>query len=181
MSWFVAGCWAVFAAYWAISSVNVKAAVHRESLARALPHRVLLIAAYALLAIRALPWPLDHRWLPDLRIVGDVVCVLGVVIAITARRALAGNWSSAVTLKADHELIRTGAYRFVRHPIYTGILTLCLGSAIADGQLRGALAFVLMLVAFSIKARREEQLLMQHFADYAAYKREVKALIPFVI
>jgi protein-S-isoprenylcysteine O-methyltransferase Ste14 len=180
--WFIAACWAVFAAYWLASAMRVKAVSQRESLARTLAHRSLLFLGYVLLVDRWLPWPLDLRWLPHLRVAGDVVCVLGLVIAIAARRALAGNWSSAVTLKRDHELIRTGAYRFVRHPIYTGILTMCLGSAIEDGQLRGALAFVLMLAAFLIKSRREERLLVQHFPDdYPAYKRDVKALIPFVL
>jgi protein-S-isoprenylcysteine O-methyltransferase Ste14 len=178
----IGGCWAVFASYWLISSMRVKAVSQRESFARTLTHRSLLFLSYVLLVDRWLPWPFDLRWLPDLRIAGVVVCVLGLVIAIAARRALAGNWSSAVTLKQDHELIRTGAYRFVRHPIYTGILTMCFGSAIEDGQLRGALAFAVMLAAFLIKSRREERLLVQHFPDdYPAYKRDVKALIPFVL
>jgi protein-S-isoprenylcysteine O-methyltransferase Ste14 len=180
--WFIAACWAAFATYWLISALRVKAVSQRESIARTLTHRSLLFLSYGLLADRWLPAPFELRWLPDLRVAGDVVCALGLVIAIAARRALAGNWSSAITLKQDHELIRTGAYRFVRHPIYTGILTMCLGSAIEDGQLRGALAFVLMLAAFLIKSRREERLLVQHFpADYPAYKRDVKALIPFVL
>jgi protein-S-isoprenylcysteine O-methyltransferase Ste14 len=178
----IGACWAVFALYWLISAMRVKAVSQRESFARTLAHRSLLFLGYVLLVDRWLPWPLDLRWLPDLRIAGVVVCVLGLVIAIAARRALAGNWSSAVTLKQDHELIRTGAYRFVRHPIYTGILTMCFGSAIEDGQLRGALAFAVMLAAFLIKSRREERLLVQHFPDdYPAYKRDVKALIPFVL
>ncbi|HEX4454449.1 MAG TPA: isoprenylcysteine carboxylmethyltransferase family protein [Kofleriaceae bacterium] len=181
----IGACWAVFASYWLVSALRVKAVSQRESFARTLTHRSLLALGYALLVERWLPAPFDLRWLPDLtavRIAGDVVCAVGLVIAIAARRALAGNWSSAVTLKQDHELIRAGAYRFVRHPIYTGMLTMFLGSAIEDGQLRGALAFALTLVAFLIKSRREELLLAQHFPDeYPAYKRDVKALIPFVL
>ncbi len=181
----IGACWAVFAAYWLINALRVKAVSQRESFARTLTHRSLLALSYVLLLDRWPPAPFDLRSLPDLaavRVAGDLVCVLGLVIAIAARRALAGNWSSAVTLKQDHELIRAGVYRFVRHPIYTGILTMCLGSAIEDGQLRGALAFVVMLAAFLIKSRREELLLTQHFPDdYPAYKRETKALIPFVL
>jgi protein-S-isoprenylcysteine O-methyltransferase Ste14 len=183
--WFVAACWAVFAAYWLASATRVKAVSVSTGLGFNLRHRVLLFATYVLLLDRWLPWPFDMRLVPNLiaiRVAGDVICVVGLAVAISARRALAGNWSSAVTLKQDHELIRTGPYRLVRHPIYTGILTICLGSAIEDGQLRGAIAFATMLIAFWIKARREEQLLMQHFPDaYPAYRRETKALVPFVV
>lgn len=116
------------------------------------------------------------------RRIGDVVCVLGVVVAVWARRTLAGNWSSDVTFKKDHELIRRGPYRFVRHPIYTGILMMCLGTAIEIARLRAWLAVPLMAIAFWIKLKQEERLMLQHFPDeYRAYRKEVKALVPFVL
>jgi protein-S-isoprenylcysteine O-methyltransferase Ste14 len=116
------------------------------------------------------------------QVVGDMVCVLGLFVTLWARRTLAGNWSSDVTFKRGHELIRRGPYRFVRHPIYTGILTMCLGTAIEIGRLRGWLALPVMAFSFWIKLKQEERLLLRHFPDtYPAYQQQVKALVPFVI
>jgi protein-S-isoprenylcysteine O-methyltransferase Ste14 len=101
---------------------------------------------------------------------------------IWARRTLAGNWSSNATFKQGHELIRHGPYRFVRHPIYTGLLTLGVGTSIEIGRLRGWAALPLMLVALLIKLKQEEALLLRHFPkEYPDYKKQVKALVPFVI
>ncbi len=87
-----------------------------------------------------------------------------------------------MTFKQDHELIKTGPYQFVRHPIYTGVLTMCLGSVAFDGRLQAWLGFALMFLAFWIKLRQEEALMLQHFPnDYPAYKNQVKALIPFIV
>ena len=113
---------------------------------------------------------------------GGLICVLGLFGTLWARRTLAGNWSSDVTFKQGHELIRRGPYRFVRHPIYTGILTMCLGTAVEIGRLRGWLALPLMIVAFWIKLKQEESLLLRHFPyECSDYRKQVKALVPFVI
>jgi protein-S-isoprenylcysteine O-methyltransferase Ste14 len=113
---------------------------------------------------------------------GLVLCVLGLFTTIWARWTLAGNWSSDVTFKQNHELIKTGPYRFVRHPIYTGLLLLCLGTAIEIGKVRFWLALPLWSVGFWIKLKQEEKLMLQHFPhDYPAYRKQVNALVPFVI
>jgi protein-S-isoprenylcysteine O-methyltransferase Ste14 len=117
-----------------------------------------------------------------LQITGAVICVCGLVFTLWARHTLAGNWSSDVTFKQGHELIRTGPYRFVRHPIYTGLLIMQAGTAILIGQLRGPISLALVGIGFWTKLRQEERLLIRHFPDaYPAYQREVKALVPFVI
>ena len=95
---------------------------------------------------------------------------------------LAGNWSSDVTFKQGHELIRTGPYKLVRHPIYTGLLTMSLGTATEIGQLHSWLSILVTAVGFWIKLRQEERLLLRHFPeDYPHYQKHVKALVPFVI
>ena len=92
-----------------------------------------------------------------------------------------GNWSGTVTVKEDHELIRTGPYGIVRHPIYTGLLFAILGSTVAFGEWRGLLAFGLLTIAFLFKLRREERFMSESFPnDYARYRVEVPALIPFI-
>ena len=85
--------------------------------------------------------------------VGAALTFAGIAFAIWARVWIAGNWSSDVTLKRDHELIVTGPYRWVRHPIYTGILVALIGTALAVGEWRGALAVVLAAGAFWRKLR----------------------------
>ena len=95
---------------------------------------------------------------------------------------LGGNWSSDVTLKRDHELIVAGPYRWVRHPIYTGILLALAGTALAIGEWRGAIAVVLASVAYWLKLKIEEAVMRRQFGEnYARYAERVPALIPFVL
>ncbi len=87
-----------------------------------------------------------------------------------------------MTFKQDHELIRSGPYQFVRHPIYTGLLVMALGAAIEIGQLRCWLGIVMMGIGFWIKLSQEERLLVRHFPiEYPLYRTQVKALVPWVI
>jgi protein-S-isoprenylcysteine O-methyltransferase Ste14 len=86
-----------------------------------------------------------------------------------------------VIFKQGHELITTGPYRFVRHPIYTSILALLLGTAIAAGRLASLLAMLFFFAGFWIKLKQEETLMVGHFPEeYPAYQARVKALAPFV-
>ena len=197
-------CWIFFFAYWIISARRVKATAERQSLWSALAHRIPLGVSYLLLAawnggaggggskiaigyvtIMLLPAPMNlsvtshAEWAMAM---GGFICVLGLFMTLWARWTLAGNWSSDVTFKQGHELIRRGPYRLVRHPIYTGLLTMCLGTAIEIGRLRGWLALPLMMVALWIKLKQEEALMLRHFPDeYPGYQKQVKALVPFVI
>src|SRR6516162_1130318 len=172
-------CWAVFILYWFISAGWVKVAAEKESLWSSLSHRIPLGCSYVLLADFHLPPPLSLSMTPRapwLRAAGACVCVVGLLVTLWARWTLGGNWSSAVTFKQDHELIRTGPYRLVRHPIYSGLLVMALGTALNFGQLRCWLAVPVMAAAFWIKLNQEEKLLLRHFPlEYPVYKRQVKA------
>jgi hypothetical protein len=107
---------------------------------------------------------------------------VGPVFSVWGRLHLGTNWSQAVTVKEDHELITTGPYAFVRHPIYTGLLVGILGSAIAVGEWRGLLAVILAIAALWPKLRLEEKWLRAEFGEpYEAYSRKVSALLPHVI
>jgi len=184
-SYIIYACWLIFIAYWIVAAVRVKTTIERESIGSAIRQRIPLILGYFLLAYRKFPSPLNLRLLPEADatlIVGTALVVAGLFIAIWARRTLADNWSSTVTFKQNHELIRRGPYRFVRHPIYTGILTMWLGTAIDIGQLRGFLGLLLTVFSFWIKLRQEEKLMLEHFPDqYPAYRQQVKALVPFIV
>jgi protein-S-isoprenylcysteine O-methyltransferase Ste14 len=92
------------------------------------------------------------------------------------------NWSGNVTFKEGHELIQSGPYRYVRHPIYSALLLMGLGSALYYAQAFGFALLGFALVVFAAKMRLEEKLMTEHFGDqYVDYRRRVKALIPFIV
>jgi protein-S-isoprenylcysteine O-methyltransferase Ste14 len=181
----IGGCWAVFVLYWLISAPWTKAAAEKQSRWSALSHRIPLGCSYVLLASLRLPPPMNLAITPHADWTGAMgasICVLGLLVTLWARATLGRNWSSNVTFKQGHELIRTGPYRLVRHPIYTGLLVMALGTALGFGQLRCWLALPLMAAAFWIKLKEEEKLLLRHFPEeYPVYKKQVRALVPFVI
>jgi protein-S-isoprenylcysteine O-methyltransferase Ste14 len=85
-------------------------------------------------------------------------------------------------IRKDHRMVRTGPYSTVRNPIYTGMLVALAGSAIATGYTAVVLVLLVALIVFTGKIRMEEQLLEDEFGeDYLRYKREVKALVPFLV
>lgn len=184
-SYIIICCWCIFIFVWWINAYRTKHTVERQSLVSALAHRIPVGLGWWMLAYPRFGCPWTLQIIPRttlLQILGAVICVYGLWFTIWARRTLAGNWSSDVTFKRDHELIRTGPYRVVRHPIYTGLLVMCLGTAIPIGQLRGVASLLLVSVGFWIKLGQEERLLLRHFPEaYPIYQREVKALVPFVI
>jgi protein-S-isoprenylcysteine O-methyltransferase Ste14 len=178
-------CWLIFIAYWFVSAQRVKATAEYQSWPSSLAYRIPVGLGWLLLAYRGFPPPLNRVLTPHgdwAQVIGAVVCVAGLFVTVWARRMLAGNWSSDVTFKQGHELVKAGPYRFVRHPIYTGLLLMCAGSAIETGRLCCWLGLVLVGVGFWIKLKQEEDLLLRHFPDeYPVYQKKVKALVPFVI
>jgi protein-S-isoprenylcysteine O-methyltransferase Ste14 len=85
-----------------------------------------------------------------------------------------------VVVKEGHALVTSGPYRYVRHPIYTGILLAFLGTALAIGEWRALLAVPFAVLSFIIKSRMEEGRMRETFPQYEAYQRGTAALIPFV-
>jgi len=181
--------WIMFVIYWAVSAVGVKKDVRRPgSFGLTMLLRVILIAGFVTyLASGGLrPWIgrvmeyTDHPPL-GLQIFGIALCVAGIGFAIWARVHLGRNWSPVPTLKEDHELVTSGPYRYVRNPIYTGLLFALLGSAFAAGFTYYFL-LVCFLGVFVYRVFAEDHLMMEQFPNtYPAYKRRTKALIPFVV
>jgi len=98
-----------------------------------------------------------------------------------ARYCLGRNWSGMVTIKEDHTLVRHGPYRLARHPIYTGLSFTLLGSALVFGELHCLIGAALAFFEWKRKSLIEERFMIEEFGrDYLEYRREVKALIPFV-
>jgi protein-S-isoprenylcysteine O-methyltransferase Ste14 len=107
------------------------------------------------------------------------LAALGFMLTWWARIHLGRFWSAAVTLKAEHALIRSGPYALTRHPIYTGLLLAVLATAFARNSVAGLLGFGFILLGLVLKLRQEEHFLGGQFgAAYDAYKKDVPALIP---
>ncbi len=138
----------------------------------------LLIAIWLFGSARVLQGRFLPRW-DGWWWLGAVLVVAGLAWTMYARAVLGRNWSGTVTLKQEHELVRSGPYRWTRHPIYTGLLLALLGTAIALGEWRGVVGFLLVAVAFGYKLRVEERFMMSAFpAEYPRYRAEVPALVP---
>jgi protein-S-isoprenylcysteine O-methyltransferase Ste14 len=147
---------------------------------------VVFLVAIALMSLGNLPAPFLYRTLLpqglETFFAGAAINVAGLLFAVWAREQLGKNWSRSVTLKQDHELITSGPYALVRHPIYTGILTGFLGSAIAEGQVRSLIAFLLVALVLLAKLRLEERWMRSQFGGtYETYAQRVAALVPFVV
>ena len=177
--------WLVAGAVWLLSSLTAKPTVRRQSLVSRLVQMMIVGAGILLLCDKGLRvGPLALRLVPASSAASYAALLLtlgGVGLALWARFFLGRNWSGTVTVKRDHQLIRGGPYRFVRHPIYSGFLIAMVGSAIDLGHLGGFIGVLLVVVGFRLKSLTEEKFMMEQFgSEYVEYKDRVKALIPFV-
>jgi protein-S-isoprenylcysteine O-methyltransferase Ste14 len=174
--------WAGWIAYWLIAARDVKRSRWQESSWASARHDVpLLLCILLLVGGRWLPAILTLRLYPPgptLPLVGAALVAAGLAFAIWARVHLGRNWSSKVVVKEDHSLVRDGPYRWVRHPIYTGMLLALLGTALAIGEWRGFLALACALIGVLFRVHAEEARMGETFSEYAQYRRQTSALIP---
>lgn len=179
--------WLAICLYWVVTWLHVKPVVRRERLGpRALQIFLLWCFAGLMFTRRQLPAFFELQVVPRAELwslTGLALTALGAAIAIAARAYLGGNWSASVTIKEGHELIRTGPYALVRHPIYSGLLIAAAGTAVAFGQTRNLIALPILIAAFRLKQLNEERLLIETFGDqYRAYQQAVRsAMIPFLL
>jgi protein-S-isoprenylcysteine O-methyltransferase Ste14 len=177
--------WIAFIVYWRIEAANTKATQRLEPVASRILRMLSMLTAIVLLSTTRIPlhwlyiplWPVGLLpfWL------GAAVTVAGLLFAIWARRHLGRNWSSEVTIKQGHELITSGPYAVVRHPIYTGILVGFLGTAIALSEVRGFVGLALVFAGFLYKLRMEEQWMRSQFGEtYVNYSHQTAALVPYL-
>jgi protein-S-isoprenylcysteine O-methyltransferase Ste14 len=179
---FIHNCWVMFLVVWAIAALNAKRTKERWSTAAGLGYLLANVIFWYLLADSDFLGDtllVHHGPLPSL--LAEVVCFVGTVVTVWARVVLGRNWSGSITFKEDHELIERGPYQFVRHPIYTGLLLMALGTALVRGTPDAFLGLLFFIVIHVWKLRSEEALLTRHFPDsYPGYRARTKALIPFV-
>src|SRR5260370_30926473 len=116
-----------------------------------------------------------------LGVTGVVLTAVGVALGMWARLVLGENWSAAVSIRKNHELIRMGPYRTMRHPIYTGMMLGLLGTALVVGEVRGLLALVIVGLGFYLKARKEEAFLSRGFgAGFEPHAKRTGMFLPRV-
>lgn len=179
--------WLAFAAYWGISALSAKRTLGvtqwwRQSLLRG--GIVVLIVAAIHFSGAGRPLRAAHVYQAHsilLGAIGATVVLLGVGLAVYARVYLGRNWGMPMSRKEEPELVTSGPYAFVRHPIYTGIILAMVGSAIGESVI-----WVVLLIVFApyfvYSARREEELMCEQFpAQYPDYMRRTKMIVPFVL
>ena len=180
--------WLGYCIIWASLAITAKRAVQRQSSGSRLLQSCLallgLILIFNLWGFAPPGW-LETRVIPRTAfwaLAGAALSVGGVLFAFWARAILGRNWSSSVTIKHDHELVLRGPYTFVRHPIYTGLLTGILGTALIYGLARCLVGFLVCVLALWLKSQTEEKFMIQQFGDqYMQYRQRTRALVPFVL
>jgi protein-S-isoprenylcysteine O-methyltransferase Ste14 len=185
----IAALWLVLLVVWLVSARHTKRSVNRTWAWR---REIGLRAAIVVLILLALHFFGFNHAMRVLRlysanrsplagIIGVALTAIGVGLAILARIHLGPNWGLPMSRKAEPELITTGPYAVIRHPIYTGILLGVLGSAIGI-SIVWMIAFVLLAPYFIYSARHEEQLMLEQFPErYAAYMHRTNMLLPYIL
>lgn len=181
--WLIPALWLAWGAYWLAVAAGAKPTARRESRASRLGYVIPLVVGIWLLTPTGKLTTLDGRviwWSPTLFWSGAALVVIGLAWSIWARLHLGSNWSGVAEQKQGHQLIRAGPYRWSRHPIYTGLILAVAGSAITLDRWRGLLGLVVIIASFVRKLRIEERFMQELFPlDYARYRSEVPALIPW--
>ena len=172
--------WLAFAVYWAIASRQSAPTKSSESFWSRQLH-LLLLNGSSLLLIFPIPG-LTQRFLPESNVLiaaGLLIQAASLLFAVWARRHLGSNWSGEVRIAEEHQLVVSGPYRYVRHPIYTAMIGMYCGTALVSGQVHAPIALAIVILAYWRKITLEERVLVATFgAAYETYRRQTPALIP---
>lgn len=172
--------WLLWLAYWIHASAEAKRTVCRESRwSRTLQSVPLIVGCGLIVWPSAVDSAASPAFFGPTQWAGLAIVIAGLAFSVWGRLHLGTNWSVSVTLKDTHELIRTGPYALVRHPIYTGCLAAIAGSALVQARPIGVIGFALIFASLAYKVRVEERWLSGNFGEsYHAYRRVVRALVP---
>ena len=178
--WLSAAGWIGFSSYWSIAARNSAEAKSSESRESRRVHELLMNIALFLLflpipGLRGAFLPPSPAWPP----IGLAIQAASVALAVWSRRHLGRYWSGRIEIKQEHELIRTGPYRLLRHPIYTAMLAMYLGTAVIDGHFHALVGIAVVVFAYWRKIRMEEEKLREAFgARYDDYRSGTWGAIP---
>jgi len=175
--------WFAWCIVWLLMAAWSKPSKRREFPWQRLEHIIPMVFGFTLIYNHRLAW----SWLAlsivadnsPIAAIGLLLTAGGLVFAVWARIALGANWSGTVTIKSGHNLIRRGPYRWVRHPIYTGLLFSVVGTVLLQGEVRSLLGFVIILFALYRKAKREEKFLSEEFGEgFAEHAKHTGMFLP---
>ena len=186
----IGGLWAAFILYWlvlALFNKKVSSSTPRSSgwaVRLAIIVGVIVVVHFHRHAAAGVILSISRaaRFRPGIAVqwLGVGLCLAGFALAFWARAHLGRNWGMPMSLRQGHELVTSGPYGYVRHPIYSGLMLAMIGSAVTLSLLWLAL-FVLYFAYFLYSARTEEKMMLAQFPDtYPAYRRRTKMLVPFV-
>jgi protein-S-isoprenylcysteine O-methyltransferase Ste14 len=172
----------IFSFYWSAAAKDSKPAESSESKASRMFHLIVLNGGVILLVFSFSIPGFGKRFVPAspvLQGIGLAVELTGFALAIWARRTLGSNWSGEVRIATGHQLVRTGPYKLIRHPIYTAVLTMYLGILIVSGQVHATVGLTIIVLAYLRKIRMEETILAAQFGEeFLTWRRKTWALAP---
>lgn len=172
--------WGAFSVYWSYAAKDSKATQSSESFWSRQFH-VIWVNIAVLILVMPVPG-LTRRFLPEnpwLIYPGLAIQAAFIALAVWSRRHLGSNWSGEVRIASEHQLVRSGPYRFIRHPIYTALLGMYVGTMLVSGEIHAPIALALVILAYWRKIRMEEEILGETFgAEFQDYRRETWALVP---
>jgi protein-S-isoprenylcysteine O-methyltransferase Ste14 len=179
-------CWIILLIVWFTSAFFVKKSVTKRKWAFQIFLRV-IIFIFIIVALRfngtgivSFLTSLFQSYF-NFTILGSIVAVVGLIGAIWARISLGREWSGYVTYKKEHELITRGPYRFVRHPIYSSILLMLIGTILYYGSILVFVIFFIAFIGFLWRTYKEEEIMTNLFKEkYQNYMKKTKRLIPFI-
>lgn len=173
--------WIATGVFFLIGMLRANRISQREDGVARLLDALLLWGGYYFLFVPFVPWPaLNRRFAPlTLAPLAAGIAILGLILVIFSRYYLGRYWSGTVALKQDHKLIQNGPYRFVRHPLYTGLILAAFGTATAFGLWHRLLGAGLLLACVLRRAHKEDSLMQTRFgAEFEQYRRRTGQIVP---
>jgi len=177
--------WALTGVYWIAAAQRTKPAKKKEKLLFRVCYMILWVLPFAITFLPVLPegfiydrlFP-SHSFIAMLAFIGMLV---GLGFMIWSRVVLGNNWSGRIAIKENHQFVTSGPYKYVRNPMYAGFIIGFLFSTLLLNEVRGLVAFIILLIGILIKLHKEEKFVKEAFGkQYEEYANRVSRLIPFL-
>ncbi len=174
--------WLVFVIYWTISAFNIKRNLKRGKYGIGLRFFAFLVIVFLVIGIvssgnKQLFVPIKNI---EANLLGVALCGLGIGVAIWARIHLGRNWGQPMSIKENPELVISGPYKYIRNPIYSGIILALFGTSLVGGLI-WFLVFLICSSYFIYSSKVEEKIMENEFPrQYPGYKARTKMLVPFI-
>ena len=182
----IVGVWLIFFVYWVIAAISARRGLNRNAFRGGMMLRVgmfVVILAAVFVTRRSHYLASLQRAEFDsvpLAVAGALVATVGAILAFVARAAIGRNWGPPATRRTDTELIAAGPYGLIRHPIYSGVLLMMVGTAVGLFPIWWLVA-IASGVYFILSARSEEKFMTSRFpVEYPAYRARTKMFLPLI-